>query len=290
MLDALMRLRHIARIDAFLTQVSAAGRYAAADNEAIARAAALLSPQRATDLLVQILRRNAATHIGACAKLLRCCVEAEAGPVGEPEAIGAALLDVLPGDPARAAAPAMWRPSEPVTPDLVRDLLTALSRVDGGVAMRAIDYLLAWPKVYSPDDVLIPAALAFAESPEAATWPAVARLPAACLAHLRARVAEPLEAPRDWARVNPLRCGCDDCRSLGRFLTDPDEREWRLKAVAARRGHIEGNVRTTPCDLDLTTERRGSPHTLIARKNQASHERRTAQRRQDLRYISTLGG
>ena len=44
------------------------------------------------------------------------------------------------------------------------------------------------------------------------------------------------------------------------------------------------------CDLDLTTERRGSPHTLVATKNQASYERRSKQRRQDLEHVSALGG
>ena len=42
--------------------------------------------------------------------------------------------------------------------------------------------------------------------------------------------------------------------------------------------------------LDLTTERRGSPHTLVATKNQDSYERRAKQRRQDLEHVSALGG
>jgi hypothetical protein len=40
--------------------------------------------------------------------------------------------------------------------------------------------------------------------------------------------------------------------------------------------------------VDLTTEKRGSPHTLIATKNQASYERRVKQRRQDLDHVATL--
>ena len=56
----------LARIDAFLAELSAEGHYTASDNEAIVRAAALLPRPRATDLLVRIVRRNAAAHLGAC--------------------------------------------------------------------------------------------------------------------------------------------------------------------------------------------------------------------------------
>jgi len=35
-------------------------------------------------------------------------------------------------------------------------------------------------------------------------------------------------------------------------------------------------------DVDCSTERKGSPHVLVCTKNQASYERRVAQRRADL--------
>ena len=145
-------------------------------------------------------------------------------------------------------------------------------------------------KTYTPDDVLVPAACAFAKLAESRAWPAVGRLREASLDHLRRRIALPLEAPRDWARTNPLECTCSDCRGLGTFLAAPDQQQWRLKAIQDRRSHVEQSVRSAPCDLDLTTERRGSPHTLVATKNQASYERRAKQRRQDLDHVSALGG
>ena len=82
--------------------------------------------------------------------------------------------------------------------------------------------------------------------------------------------------------------GCDDCRDLGAFLTDPGQRQWRLKAIQHRRTHVEDSVRIAVCDADLTTEKRGSPHTLIAIKNQASYERRVKQRRQDLDHAAAM--
>jgi len=63
-----------------------------------------------------------------------------------------------------------------------------------------------------------------------------------------------------------------------------------LKAAQDRRNHVEQSVRSAACDLDLATEKRGSPHTLVAVKNQASYERRAKQRRQDLEHVAVLGG
>jgi hypothetical protein len=286
MLDLQARLRNAARIEEFLAELSAQGHYAGSDNEAIMKAAALLPRPRATELLVEIVRRNAAAHLGACGDLLLRGVAAPASSVDAAQ-VGAALVGVLPGDPAKRD-PGV-RPVS-MTPDFVVDLLTATSRIDAGLAAQAIEHVLAWPRTYAPDDVLVPAALALSKLEERQAWPAAARLREAALDHLRGRIALPLEAPRDWSRLNPLECTCADCRELGEFLTDPHRRQWHLKAAQGRRSHVEGSVRNARCDIDFTTERRGSPHILVATKNQASYERRAKQRRQDLDHVSALGG
>jgi len=295
MLDLQVRLGNVKRIDEFLAELSAEGHYVAFDNAAILRAVALLPALRATELLARIVRRNAPAHLGACADLLLRCGAAPVGATCDLMQIGAALIDVLPGDPARpkqvdTGQVDPWQRPEPVKAAFVVDLLTATNRIDAGLAARAIAHLLAWPKTYKPDDVLVPAARAFAKMAESTAWPAVVRLREASLAHLRGRIALPLEAPRDWIRTNPLKCTCADCRGLGAFLVAPDQQQWRLKAVQDRRTHVEQSVRSAVCDLDLTTERRGSPHTLVATKNQASYERRAKQRRRDLEHVSALGG
>ena len=290
MLDLQVRLGAVARIDAFLGEVSAAGHYAAADNAAIVRAAARLNCARATDLLVRIVRSNAPTRLAACGDLLRRCAAPPAGPVGAPAQIATALLEMLPGDPARRTAPANWYAPAPVTPGFVVDLLTALSGIDAGLAARALGHLLAWPASFAPDEVLVPAALAFVGQAESRAWPAVVRLREVALDHLGRRIALPLAPPQDWARSNPLTCRCADCCDLGAFLLAPELRQWRLKAAAERRGHVANTVRNAGCDLDLKTEKLGSPHTLLAIKNQASFERRARQRRDDLAHVAALGG
>jgi hypothetical protein len=288
MLELQTRLGNTGRIEAFLAEQSAQGNYAAQDNEAIVRAAALLPPARATDLLVRILGRSTVGRVGACSNLVLLCVSAPSGPVGDAAKLGTALLGGLPGDPVRFAGLETWQRPAPPHPDAVVDLLSAVSLIDVGLAMSAVEYLLVWPKTYDLDTVLVPAALSFATRPESVAWPAVTRLRNACLDHLGARIALELEAPRDWRRPNTLTCKCDDCRDLGAFLVDPSQKQWRLRAIQHRRTHVEGSVRMVACDADLTTEKRGSPHTLIATKNQASYERRVKQRRQDLDQVAAL--
>ena len=114
------------------------------------------------------------------------------------------------------------------------------------------------------------------------------RLRAAALAHLRARIAEPLEAPKDWRRNSQLPCSCPDCRDLAHFLDDPAQKTWTLKAAEARRGHVEAMIRQAGCDLDVATDRKGRPYTLVCTKNQASYERRVRQRQRDLETVARL--
>ncbi len=290
MLDLQIRLANVECIDAFFAEVSAEGHYAASDNRAIVRAVALLPTSRATELLVRIVRRNAPVHLSACGDLLLRCVAAPTGATGDLEQICVALIEALPGDPTKRKQVDTWTRPMLVKPGFVVDLLRATSRIDAGLAGRALEHLLAWPKTYKPDDVLVPAALAIAKLVDSKAWLAAGRLREAALDHLRRRIALPLEAPRDWTRTNPLKCTCSDCRALAAFLVTPDQQQWRLKAVQDRRTHVEQSVRSATCDLDLTTERRGSPHTLVATKNQASYERRAKQRGQDLEHVSALGG
>jgi len=289
-LDLQVRLGNAAWIETFLTELSAAGHYGGSDNDAIVHAVALLPTARATDLLVRIIKRNAPEHLDSCGKLLLLCATAPAGSAGDAAQVGTALIDGLPGAPEKPAQHAPWPRPSTMTPGFVVDLLAATSRIEAGLAARAVDHVLAWPKRYKLDDVVLPAALALARRKESAAWPAVGRFRQAALDHLQARIALPLEAPRDWTRPNPLTCKCPDCRQLGTFLVDPARRQWLFRAAQAQRSHVEHSVLDTGCDLDLATEKRGSPHTLIATKNQASYERRSKQRREDIEHVSALGG
>jgi hypothetical protein len=172
----------------------------------------------------------------------------------------------------------------------VVDLFDAVGRVNEELAVRAADHVLAWPKTYGLDKVVVPGTRQLIESVMIRDTPAVQRLRIACRDHLRARVAEPLEVPRDWSRANDLACGCPHCVDLGRFLADPVRRIWTLKAAEGARGHVEETIRKARCDLDAVTDRRGRPYSLVCTKNQASYDRRMKQRQQDLENLALLDG
>jgi hypothetical protein len=117
---------------------------------------------------------------------------------------------------------------------------------------------------------------------------AVAPLRAACLAHLRARAAEPLAPPADWRRAGSIACHCEHCRELSRYLVDPAQQVWILRASEAFRAHVEEAIRKAGADVDTRTDPRGRPYSLVCTKNQATYERRAKQREQDLKDIALL--
>jgi hypothetical protein len=98
-----------------------------------------------------------------------------------------------------------------------------------------------------------------------------------------------LEAPQDWTRPSGIGCQCQHCTEFSRFLADAAAKSWTLRAAQQIRTHVENEIRRANADVDTRTERRGSPHSLISVKNQASYERRVTQRKQDLADLAVLG-
>jgi hypothetical protein len=163
-----------------------------------------------------------------------------------------------------------------------------LALIDKALAERAVGHVLAWAKTYDPDAVLLPAACALVQSGSGGL--AAERLRLACLTHLEARIAEPLAPPADWRRPGELACRCPLCSQLSRFLADPTQPVWTLRAASADRGHVEATIGTAKRDVDVTTDRNGRPYSLVCTKNRASYEARVRQRKQDLSDVRRLGG
>ena len=315
LLGLLTRLGDAERIDAFLAEVSAGGRYQAraddeaddddetadgdgtgddhevnldhdqgdnydeGDNAAIVAALHLLPAARAAELVRRIVVMRAAGRLGACAALL-----AEAAASG-------AEFDLLPAAQALLAAleapPAerpYWRRRAPPDAGLVVAVLTGLGQIDPALAVAAVAVFLSRPEAYQQDKVLAPAALALRPS----TAAAVARLNDAVIGHLRRRIALPLTPPENWARPATLGCACKGCRELNAFLADPVSHTWHYKAGQHYRSHLESAIANAGCDVDFSTLRRGSPHTLVCTKNQVSYERRAKERQEDLANLALL--
>ncbi len=166
--------------------------------------------------------------------------------------------------------------------------MTALGRIDAALADAAADYMLAWPATYDMDTVLVPALLRLSEQNASRDMPAVRRLRDFCLAYLRARIAQPLEPPRDWTRASTLSCHCPLCSALADFLADPNRETYTVKTAEANRSHLQNTIITNQCDLDVTTDQKGRPYSLVCTKNQASYDRLANQRKADLSHVARL--
>jgi len=281
MLTLLTRLEDLPRIEGLLAKIAAAGGYDKQDNDAIISALARLSLEKRAAIVERLIAATAEKSLSACGDLLMRAVPVLANGRNT-DFVDAAvrLVEALPGDPARPAVPDMWRQGRGVDLGFIVDLLTALGQIDEALAGRATDHILAWPGTYRCDAVLVPAIRKLVGMSSGSA--AVRRLRPVCLDHLRARIAQPLEAPKDWRRASALACSCRHCAELGRFLADPERRMWIFKAAEGEWAHVEGTITRARCDLDLTTDKRGRPYTLVCTKNQASYDCRAEQRKQDL--------
>jgi predicted 2-oxoglutarate/Fe(II)-dependent dioxygenase YbiX len=326
MLNALMRLKDGRRINDFLRHVSASGLYRAGDNEAITGALALLDGPTGVSRLAGVIAGNHERFAAIADLVKRVAEAADDGALDWPMAtlapVARALLKAMPAGPGRARAvdnddldsgnldgldlddldpdddldlddgalgigitgAKVALPG--VSPTTLVDVLTGLEAIDPALAHAALDTVLAWPAIYGADVALVPAALALADS--ASDQASARRLVDAAARHLRARIALPLDPPTDWRRDSRLVCDCARCVILAGFLDDPAQKTWTFRAAQADRVHMEATIRRSRPDIDTTTIRKGSPHSLICTKNQASHERRVAQRKKDLEDLARL--
>jgi predicted 2-oxoglutarate/Fe(II)-dependent dioxygenase YbiX len=284
LLDALLRLGDVEGAAEFTTERVAGGTYGEEDNPALTALCCRLPPEAAAGLIGQIIGAHAARRPGACANLLtRCAAE---GAIALPllQAPARLLLQGLPdGRPVSPTTPYDYsqRP-EPLTPLRLAELVTVLGVIDTALADQAVAFFLSLPSLYDLDHLLVPAAVLLNTTGGGPESPAVKVLREAALTHLEARIALPLEPPPDWTRTGSIACKCAHCRALSRFLAAPDEPVWQFKANEVDRQHVAHTIQRAQCDLDLATNKRGRPYTLICTKNQASFQRRVLQREQDL--------
>jgi predicted 2-oxoglutarate/Fe(II)-dependent dioxygenase YbiX len=287
MLGLMTRLRDTEHAESILADIIATGGHGKNDNETVQLALGLFSAPRAAQWLETIVAANAEICPCSCADLLarRTRVGAIADSLAK---AGKALLLALPSDTARLSQVAAPWQLQKIDAGFVVDSVSALSRIEAALADSAVDHLLVWPKTFDMDAVILPAVRQMVQQAGAGSMAALDRLRAACLNHLHARVAIPLEAPVDWTRTGTKGCQCVSCRALDRFLADPEQQQWVFKANELDRQHVVDTVRSDRCDVDCKTEKRGRPYSLLCLKNQASYERRAAQRQQDLADLARL--
>ena len=162
-----------------------------------------------------------------------------------------AAMTLIAAMPNNAAATHPWSPDcDTIDATFIADLLVGLGQINPQLADQALTQILKYHRTYDLDAVLVPAARDKLDAPDIAEQPVVVRLRTACLAHLRARIALPLAPPPDWRRSSTVGCRCQHCNDLSRFLADPTQQTWTLRAAASDRSHVESTILNAKCDLD----------------------------------------
>jgi hypothetical protein len=110
-----------------------------------------------------------------------------------------------------------------------------------------------------------------------------------CAIRLKVLLGRPSRAADDWSVQLPAGgCGCDRCKTLTTFLTDPNRRsfEWRLRKED--RHHIHSRIDTAELPVTHVTRRAGSPYTLVLTKTEALFDVERAAHAKDMANLAWL--
>jgi len=172
-------------------------------------------------------------------------------------------------------------------------VLLRAAHAAGGEALvtRVAEGIAAERKACPLDDVVVLALAMWLQTPEHPALATVEPLRGPCVEMLTARVATAPTAPANATReVTGLSCICANCQEFKRFLLDPVQTRWSLKAAQHARTHLEEQIRQATVDVAMHTETRGSPHVLVCTKTMARYEARADRYQRDLAALRMLAG
>ena len=81
--------------------------------------------------------------------------------------------------------------------------------------------------------------------------------------NLQQELARGLRSPNDWSIQTPLGCKCDWCKTATAFLQDSTEAKRVWPVVQDGRNHIHNIFDRLELPVDLSVEKKGSPHKLV---------------------------
>jgi hypothetical protein len=94
-----------------------------------------------------------------------------------------------------------------------------------------------------------------------------------CVEDLQTRTAVKPQPLPDWKRARPdIPFNKPVWDMLEPFLNSPTQFEFRYQKKEAERSMVESAIRNITIDLEMETVKKGSPHTLLIRKNQAAYK------------------
>jgi hypothetical protein len=185
-----------------------------------------------------------------------------------------------------------WRTRKVLRADVLAGLARALIATEQfELLSRLVHHALGLPKKYLLKTAHLPALVSlepWLKKNLKKTCAPITRWLASCREQLEALTAKAPEEPTDFHRPASIACMCADCAELIRFLHDPKESTHRFTMKKERRDHLEKEIRSHNCDLDLTLDRRGSPQTLVCTKNKASYQVKLKTYHQDQESVATV--
>jgi len=185
-----------------------------------------------------------------------------------------------------------WRTRTVLRADVLAGLARALIATEQfELLSRLVHHALGLPKKYLLKTAHLPALVSlepWLKKNLKKTCAPLTRWLASCREQLEALTAKAPEEPTDFHRPASIACKCADCAELIRFLHDPKESMHRFTMKKERRDHLEKEIRSHTCDLDLTLDRRGSPQTLVCTKNKASYQVKLKTYHQDQESLATV--
>lgn len=168
---------------------------------------------------------------------------------------------------------------------VLESLFDSLTAIDAhGLLDDLLTFILSEPKGYDLHGTLIPAVRSL-RGPHSST-PGFRRLLGHCLRELERRTESPVIIPEHWSLTVEIHCRFRDCKSLEAFLRDPVERVFRYRAREEDRRHLSRHL--DGADVELRTEKQGSPYTLVVTKNRASYLGRQKQLEKDTALLEEL--
>jgi hypothetical protein len=303
MLRVLLKIKDARLLQRFIEQV-VAKHYEGHEKSQLIRSFQWLEPKIAGLAASNLLEHNLKRSCQACVDLLAALVDKSASSPERLAAWHAAAGALVKGlsaiqlgeDDGRDEdeyGDVWWAPPErkPMDPSVVEDLFRALQRLGSPkLAEEAAGIMMARPKTWIPDTLLVPALTALHHQDRQAlvadpAFPALWRHSAD---YLIGRSGMPPAAPTDWAQPVKIKCGCGDCVELERFAGDPAAQVHRFRVAKHRRQHLHGTINRLGLDMTHETERIGSPHTLVCTKTRRSYEKRCHQYRSDIEQLKTL--
>ncbi len=117
-------------------------------------------------------------------------------------------------------------------------------------------------------------------------------LHADCARTLSALASTPIRAPGDWSIATRIRCTCELCVRLARFLRAPERQlDWPL--AKERREHVHQTITHHELPITHVTRRVGSPYVLVLTKTQTLFTREATERKawaNDLAWLKQSAG